>query len=95
MIKNWKTKETDALFKTILSLKSKAEAENFFRDLCTLEEIQALRERWLVARILDQGKSYRDIAKETGISTTTITRVAHWLHHGEGGYKLILKRTNL
>lgn len=65
----------------------------FLRDLCTLEELQSLSMRWQVVLMLTKGKSYRDIAKATGASTTTITRIAHWLEHGEGGYKKVLSTT--
>lgn len=60
---------------------------NFLRDIATLSELQALSERLEVARLLGQGMSYRDIAKATGASTTTVTRVAHFLENGEGGYR--------
>lgn len=85
-------KELDNLFEAILQLKTKAECRKFFRDLCTLTELSAMTERWQVAQQVDRGIPYRTIAEETGSSTATITRVAHWLHHGEGGYKLVLHR---
>ncbi len=80
------------LFDAILSLESRQEAESFFRDLCTLSELEAMGHRWQVARLLEQGLSYLEIAERTGASTTTVTRVAHWLRHGEGGYRLALDR---
>ena len=69
------------------------EVERFFRDLCTLSELEAMAHRWEVARLLEQGLPYLEIAERTGASTTTVTRVAHWLRHGEGGYRLALDRT--
>lgn len=80
------------LYKTILKLRSTNECKNFFRDLCTISEINAMAERLQAAKMVNEGMSYREISKKTGASTATITRVAHWLHHGEGGYKLALTR---
>ena len=80
------------LFKAIAALETETEVKNFIRDLCTLAELQDMAERWQVARQLKLGIPYRTIAKNTGSSTATITRVAHWLHHGMGGYKLMLDR---
>jgi len=81
-----------ALFDAILSLESRKETESFFRDLCTLSELEAMAHRWEVARLLEQGLPYLEIAERTGASTTTVTRVAHWLRHGEGGYRQALDR---
>ncbi|MBT4385192.1 hypothetical protein HOD30_05615 [Candidatus Peregrinibacteria bacterium] len=66
------------------------DALNLLRDLCTFSEITAMSERLEVAKQVKKGTSYRQINKNTGVSTATITRVAHWLHHGEGGYESIL-----
>jgi len=87
-------KKTNSLFQAILSLKSTKEAEAFFRDLCTIEEIKEMSERWEMAQLLDQGASYRKIAEKLGVSTTTVSRVALWLNNGEGGYRLVLDRLN-
>ena len=84
--------EVEALYDALLSLKTRAEAAAFLRDLCTLPEINALAERFAVARMLAKNISYRDIADETGASTTTVTRVAHWLNHGQGGYRTVIER---
>lgn len=92
MPENWKNLETEELFKAVLKLKTKGECEKFFRDLCTLSELKAMAERFAVAKLANEKVSYREIAERTGASTATVTRVAHWLHHGEGGYKLVLKR---
>ena len=81
-----------ALFEAIQSLESREEMESFFRDLCTLSELEAMAHRWEVARLLEQGLPYLEIAERTGASTTTVTRVAHWLRHGEGGYRQALDR---
>ena len=72
------------------SCKTDADMENFLRDVATLSELQALSERLEVARLLGKGLSYRQVAKETGASTTTVTRVAHFLENGEGGYRRFL-----
>jgi len=88
----WRTNETAALFDAVLALRTEDEAAAFFRDLCTLGELTDLSHRWAVVRLLDQGHSYRQIAEETGASTATITRINQWLHHGAGGYRLVLDR---
>jgi TrpR-related protein YerC/YecD len=88
----WRTKEMQDLFATIVSLRTKQEVERFFRDLCTLSELEAMSHRWQVVRLLERGMPYLEIAERTGASTTTVTRVAHWLHYGEGGYRLALDR---
>ena len=88
----WRTTETRDLFETILSLRTLDEAERFFRDLCTLSELEAMTHRWQAARLVDEGLPYHEVAARTGASTTTVTRVAHWLRHGEDGYRLALER---
>ena len=80
------------LFNAILALESRTELERFFRDLCTLSELEAMAHRWQVAQLVDRGLPYLEISERTGASTTTVTRVAHWLKHGEGGYRLALDR---
>jgi TrpR-related protein YerC/YecD len=88
----WQTAEIDDLLDAILSLRKKEEAARFFRDLCTLAELEAMAHRWQVVQLLDEGLPYLEVARRTGASTTTVTRVAHWLRHGEGGYRLALER---
>lgn len=80
------------LFETILELEDADEVEQFLRDLCTLSELQAMAHRWEVAKLVEQGLPYQEISRRTGASTTTVTRVAHWLRYGEGGYRLALER---
>jgi TrpR-related protein YerC/YecD len=80
------------LFEALRSLKSRQEQEAFLRDLCTLGELEAMAHRWQVARLVDQGLPYTEIAEKTGASTATVTRVAHWLNHGEGGYRTAIDR---
>lgn len=86
-------KKAKELFEAILKLKNKKEAANFFRDLLTIAEIREFSNRWQVTKLLSQGLSYAEVAEKLKMSTTTVTRVAHWLNHGLGGYKLILNRT--
>lgn len=87
-------KDSDALFKAILSLKDTGECQLFFRDLCTLSELKSMTERWRTVEEVNQGTPYRSISKKVGSSTATITRVAYWLTNGTGGYKLALDRTH-
>ncbi len=89
----WQTEDTRALFETILDLDGVAEAARFFRDLCTMGELHDMAQRRAVARMLDEGLHYADISRRTGASTATITRIASWLNHGEGGYRAALDRT--
>ncbi len=82
----------DELFETIARLRNADEARRFLRDLCTRSELDAMAHRWEVAKLLDEGLPYLEVAKRAHASTTTVTRVAQWLHNGEGGYRLALKR---
>jgi TrpR-related protein YerC/YecD len=82
----------EELFETIAKLRNTDEARRFLRDLCTRSELEAMAHRWEVAKLLDEGLPYLEVAKRAHASTTTVTRVAQWLHNGEGGYRLALKR---
>lgn len=77
------------LFAAIASLSSTKDAAHFFRDLLTIAEINEFANRWQMVKMLYEGKSYATIAKELHTSTTTVTRVAHWLNNGMGGYKSV------
>ena len=92
MAESWHTPDTDELIAAFLRLEDADEASRFLRDLCTLGEIHDLVQRWAVVRLLHAGKHYAEIARETGASTATITRIAGWLRHGEGGYRTALDR---
>jgi TrpR-related protein YerC/YecD len=92
MADDWKTADAEALFDAILRLEDRDDAERFFRDLCTLNEIRDMAQRWAVVRQLDHGLHYAEISRNTGASTATITRIASWLNHGEGGYRQALER---
>jgi TrpR-related protein YerC/YecD len=89
---DWKTDDAEALFDAILRLDDQVSAERFFRDLCALTEIRDMAQRWAVVRLLDGGMHYAQISRQTGASTATITRIASWLNHGEGGYRDALGR---
>ena len=82
------------LFVAIRSLAGLSELEEFMRDLCTLQELETLAHRWQVAKLVDEGLPYLEVAQRTGASTATVTRVAHWLRHGEDGYATALMRTS-
>jgi len=85
---------TKNLFEAILALETPAEAKNFFRDLCTVDELKEMSERWEIVKLLNKDWPYRKIAKKLQISTTTVSRVALWLYNGTGGYQSMLKRLN-
>jgi TrpR-related protein YerC/YecD len=81
-----------ALFNAILTLRTVEECRAFFRDLCTPAELQALADRWAVVGLLQRGVPYREIYRQTGVSVTTIGRVARYLTNGAGGYALAAAR---
>ena len=80
------------LFQAILSLETEDECAQFFTDLCTPAELEALVDRWAVVGLLNEGLTYRRIHELTGVSVTTIGRVARYLTAGNGGYGTVLKR---
>ncbi|MGA7362706.1 MAG: YerC/YecD family TrpR-related protein [Candidatus Dormiibacterota bacterium] len=84
--------ELAELFQAITQLKTTDETAAFFRDLCTIAELRDMSGRWQVALLLDQGLHYLEIARRTGASTATITRVSNWLRFGSGGYRTMLDR---
>ena len=83
----------DALADALLTLRTRDEVARFVRDLCTLPELEALAHRWQTALLLEQGVPYVEIAERVPTSTATVTRVAQWLRHGTGGYRIALERT--
>ena len=89
----YKTKNDREKFlaKAFLKLKSEQEVANFLRDILTIKEMEEFSNRLEMARLLKQGMSYKAIAKKLKVSTTTVTRTAHWLFHGCGGYEKVLK----
>lgn len=80
------------LYQALAKIDKPEEMAAFLRDLLTLEEIEEASRRFLVAKLLSEGKSVRDIAKEIGVSTTTVVRINYWLHHGMGGYEIALDK---
>ncbi len=84
--------DLDALVAALLSLRQPAELRAFLDDLCTPAELEALCDRWRVIPLLQQGVPYREIHDRTGVSVTTIGRVARCLERGAGGYRLAAER---
>ena len=92
MNKKIKNPETDHLFQAILTLKNLDECYAFFEDLCTVNELLSLGQRFEVANMLRNHKTYNEVAEVTGASTATISRVNRCLNYGTDGYQLILSR---
>ena len=82
----------DRLCQAVLLLESEEECYRFFEDLCTINELKSMSQRFQVACMLQEGKTYQHIENETGASTATISRVKRYLHYGAGGYGLVLER---
>lgn len=80
------------LLQALISLENSNELKCFLLDLCTPAELEAMAERWQVVPLLKRGVSYRDIHEQTGVSVTTVGRVARTLTYGAGGYDMALKR---
>lgn len=94
MSKNIKTPAVDHLFQAILSLENTDECYTFFEDICTINELLSLSQRFEVARMLREHKTYLEIADKTGASTATISRVNRSLNYGNDGYDMVFKRMN-
>ncbi len=92
MNKKLETAEMDELLRAILCLETVEEAYEFFEDLCTVNEMVAMKQRFEVAKMLREERTYQDIADETGASSATISRVNRALNYGNDGYDLVLKR---
>lgn len=86
-----KNDKEKALADAFLKLKTEQEITNFLRDLLTIKEMEEFANRLEMARLLKKGMSYKVIAEKLKVSTTTVTRTAHWLFHGCGGYKKVLE----
>jgi TrpR-related protein YerC/YecD len=95
-MKNHKSKQSPKvevnLYEALVLIQTADEAKQFLQDLCTPAEIQAMADRWRVVDLIKQGKSYRQIYESTGISMTTVGRVARYMMLGAGGYDLIYQR---
>lgn len=95
MSKKIRTEAVDSLFEAILSLESREECYKFFEDICTVNELLSLSQRFEVARMLRQEKTYLEIAERTGASTATISRVNRSLNYGNDGYDMVFERIGL
>ena len=91
MKKNVRDENLDKLFEAILSLRTVDECYALFEDLCTVNELIAIKQRFLVARMLSEGMIYSEIVEKTGVSTATISRINRCLNYGEG-YVTALER---
>lgn len=94
MNKKIKTDAVDSLFDAILCLKNREECYGFFEDLCTVNELLSLSQRFEVAAMLKDRKTYLEIAEKTGASTATISRVNRSLNYGNDGYEMVFNRLN-
>ena len=103
MSKKIRNTEVDHLFDAILTLENKEECYTFFEDVCTINELLSLSQRFVnellsisqryeVAKMLREGKTYLDISNATGASTATISRVNRSLNYGNDGYDMVLER---
>ena len=95
MSKKIRTEAVDYLFDAILTLQNKEECYTFFEDVCTVNELLSLSQRYEVARMLRAQKTYLDIAEKTGASTATISRVNRSLNYGNDGYDMVFARTKV
>ena len=94
MNKKIKTEAVDHLLDAILTLKDRNECYTFFEDICTVNELLSLSQRFEVAYMLRKQKTYLDIAEKTGASTATISRVNRSLNYGNDGYDMVFERIN-
>ncbi|MBE5939712.1 MAG: TrpR YerC/YecD [Lachnospiraceae bacterium] len=92
MTKKIRTPEVDHLFDAILTLQDKEECYQFFEDVCTVNELLAFAQRYEVAKMLREKKTYLEIAESTGASTATISRVNRSLNYGNDGYDMVFDR---
>lgn len=92
MSKKIHTEAVDSLFEAILCLENKEECYVFFEDVCTVNEILSLAQRFEVAKMLKEKKTYLEISEKTGASTATISRVNRSLNYGNDGYDMVFER---
>ena len=92
MNKKIHTEAVDQLFEAILSLRDKEECYTFFEDVCTINELLSLSQRFEVAKRLREKKTYLEISEKTGASTATISRVNRSLTYGNDGYEMVFQR---
>ena len=92
MKEKFNSQDATDLYEAILSLQDLKECETFFEDLCTINELISMMQRYQVAKMLDIDMTYSDIARETSASTTTISRVNRALNYGANGYRTVIDR---
>ena len=92
MNKKLRTEAVDFLFDAVLSLKDREECFVFFEDICNINELLSLSQRFEVAKMLREQKTYLEIAEKTGASTATISRVNRSLNYGNDGYDMVFER---
>ena len=91
-MKGFNPKKYDKMFELILKLETIEECREFFVDVCTIKELDAISQRLEVASLLSEGKNYQEVTALTGASTATISRVNKCLQYGRGGYNLVIKK---
>ena len=89
---SFRSESLDRLFRAILSLENVDECYDFFEDVCTINEVQDMAQRFDVALLLDEGRNYQSITKEVNVSTATISRVSRCLNYGSGGYRNAIEK---
>lgn len=87
--------QIDGLCEAFLTVKNKEECYKFLEDICTIKEIQAISQRFEVAKLLKSKKTYTEIEEITGASTATISRVNRSLNYGADGYKMVFERLGI
>ena len=92
MMKSFHNELTEHFYNAVLKLHSPEECRAFFEDVCTVKELQDISQRLRVAQMLNEGKSYQEVSRETGASTATISRVNKCLVYGNGGYNTVMQR---
>lgn len=90
-----KSKQADGLFEAVMQLENMDECYRFFEDICTIKEVQAIAQRFEVAKLLKSKKTYNEIEEETGASTATISRINRSLNYGADGYKIVFERLGI
>jgi TrpR-related protein YerC/YecD len=91
-MQQWKNKKLKSLAQALIHIDNEKDMLAFLRDVATIEELNDLSTRWQAAKLIHEGIPYRKISEKTGLSTTTVTRIAFWVNHGEGGYKNLLEK---
>lgn len=90
-----KSKQADGLFEAVMQLENMDECYRFFEDICTIKEVQAIAQRFEIAKLLKSKKTYNEIEEETGASTATISRINRSLNYGADGYKIVFERLGI